>query len=88
LNQPEELNLELNSRFRSSNGQTRANILFATFERLREMPYGPSIKVAEQAGEAEGSVGLDRLVSDGPRFVNPIMEELPTNRPMTSQKPV
>ena len=43
LNQPEELNLEINSRFRSSNGQTRANILVATFERLREMPYGPSI---------------------------------------------
>jgi len=52
------------------------------------MPHGPSIKLAEQAGEAEGSVGLDRLVSDGPRFVNPVMEELPTNRPMTSQKPV
>ena len=50
--------------------------------------YGPSIKLAEQAGEAEGSVGLDRLVSDGPRFVNPVMEQLPTNRPVTSQKPV
>ena len=43
LNQPEELKLEINSRFQSSNGQTRANLLVATFERLREMPYGPSI---------------------------------------------
>jgi hypothetical protein len=53
------------------------------------MPYGPSISsLRKKAGEAEGSVGQDRLVSDGLLPLNPVTEELPTNRPVTSQKPV